>query len=299
LLPLFAQTNLADHFSYREPYQRYVDAQIDVQDHQYGTTHDYDQQTTSVRDYYHAPPAREQVRVRTETRTTVDPPKEPKSDMGYYDDEGQHHSFRDGLHRAADRILHPIHGPRQHQHHQQHHQSEPVDDIIEERRTVNTMSAPRRSSSRSGSNTSVSIPCHHIRIGDLLYLQGRPCQVIRITTSSQTGQHRYLGVDLFTKQLQEESSFISNPSPSVVVQQMYGPVFKQYRVLDVRDDGHVVAMTETGDVKQSLPVIDQSSLLQRLTDSFDQGRGSIRVLVLSDEGRELAVDYRVVNGSRL
>ncbi|THZ68758.1 hypothetical protein D6C85_07265 [Aureobasidium pullulans] len=330
-----------DRPSYREPYQRYVDAQIDVQDkaydHQYRTTHgpathlgsevdvterDYRRQTspivqdsyvqttsgsyvqdypktTSVRDYYHASPAQEEVRVKTETRTTVDPPKKRKFDMGYYDDEGQYHSFRDGLHRAADHILHPIHGPRHHQQHPHHHHSEPVEEVIEERETVTAMPAPRRSAGRSGPSSAVSIPCHHIRIGDLLYLQGRPCQVIRITTSSQTGQHRYLGVDLFTKQLQEESSFISNPSPSVVVQQMYGPVFKQYRVLDIRDDGQVVAMTETGDVKQGLPVIDQSSLLQRLTDAFDHGRGSIRVLVLNDEGRELAVDYRVVNGSRL
>jgi hypothetical protein len=145
----------------------------------------------------------------------------------------------------------------------------------------------------------ITIPCHHIRIGDLLILQGRPCQVIRITTSSQTGQHRYLGVDLFTKQLHEESSFISNPAPSVVVQNMLGPVFKQYRVLDIREDGRVVAMTETGDVKQGLPVLDQSNLLKRLTDAFDNGRGSIRILVINDEGQELAVDYKVVHGSRL
>jgi hypothetical protein len=145
----------------------------------------------------------------------------------------------------------------------------------------------------------ITIPCHHIRIGDLLILQGRPCQVIRITTSAQTGQHRYLGVDLFTKQLHEESSFVSNPSPSVVVQNMLGPVFKQYRVLDIRDDGAVVAMTETGDVKQGLPVLDQSSLLARLTESFNNGRGSVRVLVINDEGREMAVDYKVVHGSRL
>ncbi|CAD0081975.1 unnamed protein product, partial [Aureobasidium vineae] len=283
----------AEQDRYREPYQRYVDAQIDVQDkaydHQYRTTHgpathlesevdvterDYRRRTspivqdsyvqdtsgsyvqdypktTSARDYYHTSPAQEEVRVKTKTRTTVDPPKQRKFDMGYYDDEGQYHSFRDGLHRATDHILHPIHGPRHH--HQHHHHSEPVNEVVEERETVTTMSTPRRSAGRSGPSSAVSIPCHHIRIGDLLYLQGRPCQVIRITTSSQTGQHRYLGVDLFTKQLQEESSFISNPSPSVVVQQMYGPVFKQYRVLDIRDDGQVVAMTEGGDVKQGLP----------------------------------------------
>jgi hypothetical protein len=158
--------------------------------------------------------------------------------------------------------------------------------------------SPATARKMSSPNT-ITIPCHHIRIGDLLILQGRPCQVIRITTSSQTGQHRYLGVDLFTKQLHEESSFISNPAPSVIVQNMLGPVFKQYRVLDIREDGRVVAMTESGDVKQGLPVLDQSGLSGRLSESFDNGRGSVRVLVISDDGAEMAVDYKVVHGSRL
>jgi hypothetical protein len=108
-----------------------------------------------------------------------------------------------------------------------------------------------------------------------------------------------LGVDLFTKQLNEESSFVSNPAPSVFVQNMLGPVFKQYRVLDIREDGMIVAITETGDIKQGLPVLDQNELLERIQDSFDHGRGSIRVLVLNDQGRELCVDYKVIHGSRL
>jgi translation elongation factor P/translation initiation factor 5A len=148
------------------------------------------------------------------------------------------------------------------------------------------------------SPNTVTIPCHHIRLGDILIHQGRPCQVIRISNSSATGQHRYLGVDLFTKQLHEESSFVSNPAPSVVVQTMVGPVFKQYRVLDLQD-GQIVAMTETGDVKQSLPVIDQSNLWDRLQKAFNSGRGSVRVLVVTDNGREMAVDMKVVHGSRL
>jgi hypothetical protein len=157
-----------------------------------------------------------------------------------------------------------------------------------------------RSSYAEGSQSAstVTIPCHHIRLGDILILQGRPCQVIRISTSAATGQHRYLGVDLFTKQLHEESSSVSNPAPSVVVQTMRGPVFKQYRVLDMQE-GTIVAMTETGDVKQNLPVIDQSNLWARLHKSFESGRGSVRVLVVSDHGREMAVDMKVVHGSRL
>jgi hypothetical protein len=153
------------------------------------------------------------------------------------------------------------------------------------------------SESKPSANT-VTIPCHHIRLGDILILQGRPCQVIRISTSAATGQHRYLGVDLFTKQLHEESSFISNPAPSVVVQTMLGPVFKQYRVLDMQD-GSIVAMTESGDVKPNLSVIDQSNLWTRLQKAFESGRGSVRVLVVTDNGREMAVDMKVVHGSRL
>jgi hypothetical protein len=266
-------------------------------------------------EFQRAQPA-EEVRVERTTRTTVDAPKH-KRDMGYYDDEGQYHSFRRGVQRVAERIAHPIHGPslRHHRDHHEKHDSAPAsihEEVVvkdkeisvsapREKRPSSTVShcpKPAREMSCLNINT-VTIPCHHIRIGDLLILQGRPCQVIRITTSSQTGQHRYLGVDLFTKQLHEESSFISNPAPSVVVQNMLGPVFKQYRVLDIRDDGRIVAMTEGGDVKQGIPVLDQSSLLERVGESFDSGRGAIRVLVINDGGRELVVDYRVVHGSRL
>ncbi|KAF9769553.1 hypothetical protein IL306_013030 [Fusarium sp. DS 682] len=197
-----------------------------------------------------------------------------KSKMGYYDDDGHYHSFRAGAHKLGDRIAH---GGRR--------------DI-----EIDIHEGPRPSADCLP-NT-VSIPCHHIRLGDFLMLQGRPCQVIRISTSSATGQYRYLGVDLFTKQLHEESSFISNPAPSVVVQSMLGPVFKQYRVLDMQE-GQIVAMTETGDVKQGLPVIDQSNLYSRLSSAFESGRGSVRVLVLNDGARELAVDMKVIHGSRL
>ncbi|CEJ93458.1 Putative HEX1 [[Torrubiella] hemipterigena] len=209
--------------------------------------------------------------------------EQPSKKMGYYDDDGHYHSFRQGLHNLADRIVHP---------HREH-----ID--VEIRESHGPAPAPRRESNgeRRLPNT-VSIPCHHIRIGDFVMLQGRACQVIRISTSAATGQYRYLGVDLFTRQLHEESSFVSNPAPSVVVQTMLGPVFKQYRVLDMQD-GHVVAMTESGDVKQRLPVVDQSNLWARLRNAFESGRGSVRALVLSDNGRELAVDMKVIHGSRL
>ena len=82
------------------------------------------------------------------------------------------------------------------------------------------------------------------------------------------------------------------------VQTMLGPILKQYRVLDIQD-GQVTAMTETGDVKTGIPVTDQSGLWSRLTKSFESGRGSLRVLVLNDGGNELAVDMKVIHGSRL
>ncbi|GAW21300.1 hypothetical protein ANO14919_108190 [Xylariales sp. No.14919] len=202
--------------------------------------------------------------------------------MGYYDEDGHYHSFRHGLHKVADRIFHPEGGERV--------------EVIQQSHSAPAPS-PRPSGSSSIPNT-VTIPCHHIRMGDILMLQGRPCQVIRISTSAATGQHRYLGVDLFSKQLHEESSFVSNPAPSVVVQTMLGPVFKQYRVLDIQN-GSVTAMTESGDVKTGLPVIDQSNLYSRLSAAYQKGHGSVRVLVLNDNGNELVVDVKVVHGSRL
>ncbi|KAI0203383.1 translation protein SH3-like domain-containing protein [Astrocystis sublimbata] len=201
--------------------------------------------------------------------------------MGYYDEDGHYHSFRHGLHKMADRIFHP-----------EHDRSESF-----QGGSYNAP-APRPTGGNSTIPNTVTIPCHHIRMGDILMLQGRPCQVIRISTSAATGQHRYLGVDLFSKQLHEESSFVSNPAPSVVVQTMLGPVFKQYRVLDIQD-GSVTAMTESGDVKTNLPVIDQSGLYSRLNSAFQKGHGSVRVLVLNDHGAELVVDVKVVHGSRL
>ena len=235
-----------------------------------------------------------------EKDTVVD--KERRHDMGYYDDGGHYHSFRHGIEKATERVFHPFHP-----HHDRHHDHGREEIIIEkedhrDRGPVRYRDGVRenvRYIERGRGPNTITIPCHHIRIGDLLILQGRPCQVIRITTSAQTGQYRYLGVDLFTKQLQEESSFVSNPTPSVIVQNMLGPVFKTYRVLDIREDGRIVAMTETGDVKQGLPVIDQGGLWSRLNDAFANGRGSVRALIINDGGRELAVDYKVIHGSRL
>ncbi|RFU29591.1 hypothetical protein B7463_g6736, partial [Scytalidium lignicola] len=256
----------------------------------------YRQEDTRINDTTVDPPRfqpitkREEIRV---TEQTVEPPRIQKTSkkMGYYDDEGHYHSFRHGLQRAADRVIHPIHGGS-------HTHREEIDINI----SAPSAGGPSQSVVSSGSSAyppnTVTIPCHHIRIGDLLILQGRPCQVIRISTSPATGQHRYLGVDLFTKQLHEESSFVEHPSPSVVVQTMLGPVFKQYRVLDMHD-GSIVAMTETGDVKQAVGVIDQSNLWERLSEAFHGGRGSLRALVISDHGRELVVDMKLIHGSRL
>ena len=220
--------------------------------------------------------------------------------MGYYDDEGQYHSFRRGVERAADKLIHPFS-----HHHHHHHGDRNEETIISETRVTGPTSggtgapAVRYVEPRFSQRGGVSIQCHFIRIGDILLLQGRPCQVIRITVSSQTGQYRYLGVDLFTRQLHEESSFVSNPQPSVVVQTMQGPVFKQYRVLDIRDDGMIVAMTESGDVKQGIPVVDQGGLFNKIERAYNDGRGSVRVLVINDGGRELIVDLKIIHGSRL
>ena len=244
-------------------------------------------------EYERRRPVRDDVVIEKNTVREVRVEKEPKSKMGYYDDHGEYHSFRRGVERAADRVLHPFS-------HHDHHET-----IVAEKNGPSRVSSGRVESVRyveprgGVPGNTVTIPCHFIRIGDLVILQGRPCQIIRVSQSGQTGQYRYLGVDLFTRQLHEESSFVSNPEPSVVVQSMLGPVFKQYRILDMQEGGSIVCMTETGDVKQGLPVVDQGGLYNKIARAFDDGRGSVRALVINDGGRELIVDYKVIHGSRL
>lgn len=276
----------------RHTYDRRLQDQLDI------TEQDYRRRTDPTFDVEY-----ERRRPTAEVDIDINVDRSHKRDMGYYDDDGQYHSFRRGVERAADRIFHPFH----HHDHQDHHHHDKRNEVV-----VDESSGPSRvrggsveqvrfvepRRGHSGYNT-VTIPCHFIRIGDLVILQGRPCEVIRISTSAQTGQYRYLGVDLFTKKLQEESSFNTNPEPSVYVQSMLGPVFKQYRILDIRNDGRVVCMTETGDVKQSLQVIDNNGLFDKIERSFGDGRGSVRALVINDGGRELIVDYKVIHGSRL
>ncbi|KAK5011371.1 hypothetical protein LTR60_004743, partial [Cryomyces antarcticus] len=162
---------------YREPYQRYADAQIDVQDktydREYRTVHgpathyaesnidvaerDFRQRTTPfdreyTQNHYtdqstqprqfveqgYPPPAQEEVRVEASSRTIVEPSEKHKRDMGYYDEDGHYHSLRHGLHRAADRILHPIHGGSHHR------RDRDEDDVVVEQTNV-SMSAPRAS----------------------------------------------------------------------------------------------------------------------------------------------------------
>lgn len=96
----------------------------------------------------------------------------------------------------------------------------------------------------------------------------------------------------------EETSFVSNPSPSVYVQNMLAPVFKQYRVLDVvSGEKTVVAMTEEGKVVQQLRVLEKEGLWGRLERAWAGGSGSVRVLVVRDAGREVVVDVKVLGGA--
>ncbi|EKJ74355.1 hypothetical protein FPSE_05426 [Fusarium pseudograminearum CS3096] len=177
---------------------------------------------------------------------------------------------------------------------------DPYESIDQPEPSENITDAARKAPVHRDNNApnTVTITCHHIRIGDLLMLQDRPCQVIRISTSAATGQYRYLGVDIFTKKLCEDFSFISNPAPSVVVQTMPGPTFKQYRLVKF-DEGQIVAKSETGEIKHGLSVIDQADLYSRILEAFDSDRGSVRLLVINDNGRELIFNMKVVHGSRL
>jgi len=110
---------------------------------------------------------------------------------------------------------------------------------------------------------------------------------------ASTGQHRYLGVDVFSKKLQEGTSFIHNPASSVPVQAMLGPAFAQYKIIRIRNRAvHVVI--PSGEVKDYLPVFDQSALYSRLFSANRKDPGSVWAIVLVHHAHELVVDYQII-----
>lgn len=133
--------------------------------------------------------------------------------------------------------------------------------------------------------------CSTIALGGMILLQDRPCQVIRISgPNSTTGQYRYLGVDLSTKQLHEESSKPSATNESDQVIQALD--LEAWRILDLAD-GYATVMDTTGDVKQGLPIIDAGNLYVRLQREFESGKGDLFGLILPDGGRKLIVEMKV------
>ncbi|KAK6528162.1 hypothetical protein TWF281_009413 [Arthrobotrys megalospora] len=145
-------------------------------------------------------------------------------------------------------------------------------------------------------STDFTIPCHHIRVGDLVILQKRPCQIIRITTSAATGQHRYLGVDLFTHKLVEENCIVTHPSPSVVLHNMVTPSFKQYKVINAGEDSTLVTVTDSGEIKSGIAVVAQGGLAKKINEAYVASPGAVRVLVISDGDKELIVDFKKAHG---
>jgi hypothetical protein len=160
-----------------------------------------------------------------------------------------------------------------------------------------------------------SVPCPLVRIANILLLQGHSCRVIRIDTHSQTGQHRYLGVDIFTRRLFEDSSFISNPLPELEVQTMFYLVHRTYsilyavpdysrasflgldvvnRLLTWNDSLELTAITKTGDIRRHLPVIDQGGLWTRICNALDSNSSRVRVYTVNDSDHELVVDYKIM-----
>ncbi|KAJ5752086.1 Nucleic acid-binding OB-fold [Penicillium odoratum] len=65
--------------------------------------------------------------------------------------------------------------------------------------------------------------------------------------------------------------------------------------MDVLTDDTVTILTETGDIKSSVPVLDTASLLTNITNSFKERKGSVRVVVVpgSNASDELVVDFKV------
>ncbi|CAI7609606.1 unnamed protein product [Penicillium bialowiezense] len=128
--------------------------------------------------------------------------------------------------------------------------------------------------------------CSEVHLGDFLFLQGHPCQVIRIS------QYRYLGTDFFTKQLHEESSFMPKSESE---QTILAIDFKAWSILDL-SDGYATAMDEKSDVKMGVPVIDAGNLWTRMQKAFESGRGSLKGLVFYHDDKPFILEMKVEYG---
>ncbi|KAJ5727662.1 hypothetical protein N7493_005482 [Penicillium malachiteum] len=133
--------------------------------------------------------------------------------------------------------------------------------------------------------------CSNIALGQFILLQGRPCQITRISgPSTATGQYTYLGIDLATKQLHEESSKASATDGSDQIVQVLD--LEEWGILDL-EDGSATGIDEKGDVKQAA-ILEENNLWTRLNAAFESCKGSVRGLILSERGKNLIVEMKVV-----
>ncbi|KAJ6035975.1 hypothetical protein N7540_000254 [Penicillium herquei] len=86
--------------------------------------------------------------------------------------------------------------------------------------------------------------CSTISVGDVLLLQGRPCHVTGISGPNAAGQYRYTGIDIMSKQCNEEFS-IASASKIPIRVLATAPEFKEWPFLDLKD-GHATVMDTYG-----------------------------------------------------
>lgn len=156
----------------------------------------------------------------------------------------------------------------------------------------------RRENDMAETNPSngVTVSCGNIRLGGYLLLEGRPCRVIRISTSA-TGHYHYLGVDVSTDELHKQSSYITMPTVGEILQTMLSPVLKEYSVLGLQN-GRITAETDTGEVIDGISIPKHSRLYTRLSQALsDSSNGIIHILVIEDDGKEIAVEMDAFRNS--
>ncbi|KAF3935128.1 hypothetical protein ABW20_dc0101877 [Dactylellina cionopaga] len=129
----------------------------------------------------------------------------------------------------------------------------------------------------------VAIKCADVKLGDIIILLGRECQVTKIFTRGDSGQHSYIGNEIFTRLTYEQKCISSNGDPHHCL----APKLAKYRVLHI-EDGFVTCTTESGEVKQGLGVANLDGLLKGLINASEAERGA-SVLVLNHGGKEVVV----------
>ncbi|CAI5462410.1 unnamed protein product [Closterium sp. Yama58-4] len=139
----------------------------------------------------------------------------------------------------------------------------------------------------SDASTTIPKEAGSIRKGEPLFIKGRPCMVVEISTKvgakhGRTACH-FVGTDIITNETVEDTV------PSTHICDV--PVLSKddYQLVSLDDDGFVTVTTPEGDIKTNLHLPTNEALASKIKNGLEEGK-ELAVRVMSYTGEEATVE---------